>query len=516
MKNILNIINFVRAVEPREKDDSYLLSTFRREMELNGRYGFKNTVLLQYDALIKDEYREIIEKYRDITEVGLWLEIVQPLAEHSSIAWRGRFPWDWHNHVGFTVGYDPEERKKLVDTAFRKFREYYGFYPSVVGSWHIDAFTLRYMSEKYGITASCNCRDQYGTDGYTIWGGYYAGAYYPSKYNMLCPANTAENQINVPVFRMLGSDPVYQYDMGLGRPDEAQGVVTLEPVYEKGGGDRKWVEWYLKENFNGKGLALSYTQTGQENSFGWDRISGGLPMQYEVISRKIAAGEIELMTLGEAGNWFRKSFPLTPVSSVCADSDCECTGVSCAWYNSRFYRMNLFFDGEKAWIRDLHVFDENYRERFLFERDEDRNCGYYNLPVIDGFRFSKDGIRAGIYVTCDGKFVTGTKLTTETDGENTLKASLDGKLTFILNESEAEISSSLPGWKLEFIYAETECVPYRVVTPKKLQMHFDGYDGNGCDYAVSLSQGTFKHENGKISVVPENGTIKFELEGQKK
>ncbi|MCQ2462003.1 MAG: hypothetical protein MJ177_01200 [Clostridia bacterium] len=176
MKNILNIINFVRAVEPREEDDSYLVTTFQKEMELNGRYGFRNTVLLQYDALIKGEYIDIIEKYRDITEVGLWLEIVQPLAEDSGIEWLGRYPWDWHNDVGFTVGYDTDERKMLVDTAFRKFREIFGFYPSVVGSWHIDAFTLRYMSEKYGITASCNCRDQYGTDGYTIWGGYYAGA----------------------------------------------------------------------------------------------------------------------------------------------------------------------------------------------------------------------------------------------------------------------------------------------------------------------------------------------------
>ncbi|MCQ2462004.1 MAG: hypothetical protein MJ177_01205 [Clostridia bacterium] len=332
---------------------------------------------------------------------------------------------------------------------------------------------------------------------------------------MLCPANTAENQINVPVFRMLGSDPVYQYDMGLGRPDEAQGVVTLEPVYEKGGGDRKWVEWYLKENFNGKGLALSYTQTGQENSFGWDKISKGLPMQYEIISRKISAGETELMTLGEAGAWFRENFTLTPSSAVCADSDSENSGVKTAWYNSRFYRLNLFFDGEKVWIRDMHIFDENYRERFLYERDKDRSCGYYNLPVTDGFRFSKDGIRAGMYLL-DGEenFITGNEFKTETDGKSTLKASLDGKLMFIMNEGEAQISSPLPGWRLEFIYADVDCVPYRSACEKTLQMHFDGYDGNGYDYAVYLSQGTFTYKNGKISVIPENGIIKFELGGQ--
>ena len=50
---------------------------------------------------------------------------------------------------------------------------------------------------------------------------------------MFCPAQTAENQIPVPVFRMLGSDPIYQYDFGLQQedsllPSEDQGVVTLE------------------------------------------------------------------------------------------------------------------------------------------------------------------------------------------------------------------------------------------------------------------------------------------------
>ena len=46
------------------------------------------------------------------------------------------------------------------------------------------------------------------------------------------PAQTKEGQIPVPVFRMLGSDPIYQYDTSLG--ESAQGVITLEPVWEAG------------------------------------------------------------------------------------------------------------------------------------------------------------------------------------------------------------------------------------------------------------------------------------------
>ena len=42
---------------------------------------------------------------------------------------------------------------------------------------------------------------------------------------MYIPAQTAAQQINVPVFRLLGSDPIAQYDCGMG--GHHQPVVTL-------------------------------------------------------------------------------------------------------------------------------------------------------------------------------------------------------------------------------------------------------------------------------------------------
>ena len=43
------------------------------------------------------------------------------------------------------------------------FQKIFGYYPKSAGSWFIDAHTLKYMHDKYGITASCNCKDQIGT-----------------------------------------------------------------------------------------------------------------------------------------------------------------------------------------------------------------------------------------------------------------------------------------------------------------------------------------------------------------
>ena len=126
MKNIVNIINFVRGIEPRD-DSIDLLGALREELKLCRQYAFPNTVLFQYDALIKPEYQKLVKEYEDLSELGLWLEVVQPLTEDTGIPWRGRWGWDWHNDVGFLIGYEPEHRKRLIDTAFLKFKEIFGF-----------------------------------------------------------------------------------------------------------------------------------------------------------------------------------------------------------------------------------------------------------------------------------------------------------------------------------------------------------------------------------------------------
>lgn len=176
-------------------------------------------------------------------EIGAWFEVVQPQAEEAGIPWRGRYPWDWHGHVGFSVGYTPTEREALADVFMENFKAIFGQYPRTVGSWYIDAHLLGYLSDRYGIVASCNCKDQWGTDGYTLWGGYQGAAYYPSRKNAFTPAQTTEAQIPVPVFRMLGSDPIYQYEAQCG--ENGQPVITLEPVCKIGGGDPNWVRWFF-------------------------------------------------------------------------------------------------------------------------------------------------------------------------------------------------------------------------------------------------------------------------------
>ena len=511
MKNMINIINFARNCEPRADDDSFLFTTLEEELKLCAAYGFRSTVLFQYDALIDPRYRRLADEYADRCEYGLWLELTEPQLVDAGLVWHGRYPWDWQNNVNFLHGYAPEDRVRLIDAAFRKFRELYGYYPKVFGCWAIDAFSFKYIENTYEVSAACICRDQYGTDGITMWGGYYNGGYYPCENNLLCPAARTDDRMRTPVFRMLGPDPIRQYDMGLGDPDACQLVSTLEPVYPLGGGSREWVEWYFREIFNGKSLSHAYAQMGQENSFGWEEIQKGLPMQFEILDRETKAGRVELTTLGEAGEWFASSFDETPPAAMCVDSDPFEEGYRTVWYNCKNYRMNVLYRDGIAWIRDFQLFDGGFHEKYLDRPEDLANCAFFNLPVMDGFRFSKGDLRAGIYLYKDGQLAPpGDKFITFTDNtDGKAVAFTPGKARFEMREDRIDVTLEEPGLYLAFI-ASPECeLPYRRVTEKELVMRFRGRLDEEYEYALRLDKGVFAQKEGTITVWPEDGRITF-------
>jgi len=463
--NRVNIINFIRGVEPRMPMD--LFEAVREEIALVNHYRLPATWLLQYDALINDDFVLLLKENLDDThEFGAWFEVVQPLVERAGIVWRGRYPWDWHAHVGFSVGYTPAEREKLADIFMAEFHQQFGYYPKSVGSWFMDAHLLGYLSDHYDIVASCNCKDQWGTDGYTLWGGYYNQAYYPSRSNGFMPAQHASHQIPVPVFRMLGSDPIYQYDAA--DHGHGQSVITLEPVYtgeDGGGGVPSWVRWFFDVNFQPPQLSFGYTQVGQENSFGWDRMKEGLTDQIAYLAEQQQNSVVKVETLAESGKWYKETYPVTPVSSILALTDWRASGKQSLWYYSRFYRMNALLDGSRFVVRDIHLFNEQYEERYLRDICETELCCYDTLPVMDGGRWGGGVAHPGIVpllVNAAGELEVPavTELEIMQADEEQLSFSLhfdDGeKMTVRCTEQTLEVRSTADRWGLEMKWGEAD------------------------------------------------------------
>ena len=499
---IINFVNFIRQVEPRDErfTNEYLFQTTANELAQLNEYGFRGTFLLQYDALVDSAYQQLMKEAKENGhEVGAWWEITEPHVRDAGMTWRGRYPWDWHANVGFATGYSPEERERLVDTYMNRFHEIFGSYPESVGSWFIDAHTLQYFSDKYGITASCNCKDQYGTDGYTLWGGYWNQAYYPSRVNAYMPAQTSEGQIPVPVFRMLGSDPVLQYDNAL--DSRVQGVITLEPVYTGnggGGGNRQWIEWFLPAMANSKSLGFNYIQAGQENSFGWEAMKNGLTMQMPIIRQLADEGKVRVETLAESGRWFKERYPLTPTTSVTVDDDFLHDGRSAAWYDSRFYRIGLFWEGDFFVIRDIHLFDESIESDYLRQAGTSTQCVYTTLPIVDGYLWSTSDERAGLrLVALQGESGTEEIPVFSHSFRQTAADQLvvDQKTpygTFTLTLNEDNITCSLRAkkkvnWAMEFTAAPKASLPFDELSAQEMRATWKGHP-----YVFHLQKGSFE------------------------
>ncbi len=506
---VVNIINFIRAVEPREKVD--LVEPVREQIRLIEGKKLEATWLVQYDALLKDEFVTLLKGLDERQEVGGWFEVVQPLVEDAGYEWRGRFPWDWHCEVGFSIGYTPEERDKLVDTYMGKFKEVFGKYPEVVGSWFIDAHTLGYLWDKYKIVGSCNCKEQIGTDGYTVWGGFYNQAYYPSRKNMLCPAQHAENQIPVPVFRMLGNDPIWAYESFTGR---GRGIHSLEPLTEAGS-SAEWVKWFFKVNFDAPCLSFGYAQAGQENSFGWPRMKAGYEMQVPFMAEEAAAGRVNVWTLGKTARWFKERYKLTPPSAITALSDWRQQGLKSVWYCCKNYRTSLLWDKDEFWIRDLQKFDETYAERYLTEVCTTANCTYDNLPILDGGWWTDRRTTGKIQAVAlsDGKAepLSGLEPEVKEEGDTALKIRWPlregGAIEMLLKEDGIEMTCGRKDWGLEMSWGRDE-TQMRGVLARSIS-----YDQRGHKYEAVLSRGRFEPVDGRkaIRVRPEEGRIVLKL-----
>lgn len=520
---IVNIINFIRLLEPRDSavTQDVLYNTVVNQVKLMQANKLGGTFLLQYDALINTRYQQLLKSLGKEFEIGAWWEIPQPLVEKAGLLWRGRFPWDWHANVGFSTGYTPQEREQLVDVYMKDFKNIYGYYPKSVGSWFIDAHTLNYLYSKYHIVASCNCKDQYGTDGYTLWGGYWNQAYYPSRINSYMPAQNKANQTPVPVFRMLGSDPVRQYDNGLGTT--WQGVITLEPVYENAGGDSSWVHWYFNQFVNGESMEFAYTQAGQENSFTWEGMKKGLSMQFPLIAKLRDEGKLLVQTLEESGKWFTKKYPLTPATSVTVTKDLAGSNRKTVWFDSRFYRANLLWEDGSLKFRDIHLFNENFPSKYTEGIAVTNECAFYTLPVMDGYLWSKPNAVAGLHFMIEEN---GKKVLMK-GGDPVLKNNARGKLTIdwplqnhagnvIMVFDEQQVSIQLQGksvtkWSLEMTTAEGILLPFKNITHKKVACVFENFD-----YSFAAIKGNFANSAGKALVIqPENNKIILNLVADK-
>ena len=386
---VVNLMNFVRRIDERfENSTEQLLSFTTEQLRLVNEYNVDNTFLLQYDAVCDEDFVNLFKREATSrTELGLWYEIVEPLTSACGIPYDSKkgWKWDWHIIPGFSMAYSPKERELLIDEAMRKFKEVFGYYPKTVASWLIDTHTLNYLAKHYDVCAVAICRDQANTDAYTLLGGYFNQAYYPSVNNIFTPAQSKEMHTDSPVFRLLGPCPIHNYDGNKYSSDacKAKTLYTLEPVWFMGR-NKEALEWMFDCYYEEESLGFAYAQIGQENSFfgGKEKIINGLRMQIEMLLGQ--KKDVTFQKMCDTGATFKNRYTaLTPATSLVAPNNFDSTDAQSVYYDCKNYTANLFRFEDKVFFRSLFLFDERIKDLYMESTCTTFDAIYENLPIVD-------------------------------------------------------------------------------------------------------------------------------------
>ena len=122
---IVNIYHFIRM--SHQEPSTFLQADFDtivRQIRLLKQYGLPSTYALKYDALMNPCYQQLLRSETDANdEIAAWWEITEPLCRRAGV----RFPavqsdlFDERVDSAYSVGYDPDERRALVDAYMQDF-----------------------------------------------------------------------------------------------------------------------------------------------------------------------------------------------------------------------------------------------------------------------------------------------------------------------------------------------------------------------------------------------------------
>ena len=341
--------------------------------------GIGATWLLTYDVLNEDKTISVLKSFNRSQEFGIWLEITRSSAKEVGIEFHETGSWH-HADAVFLAGYTRDERIKFIDAVFEKFKSRFGYYPTSIGSWWTDSYSLAYMKEKYGVTANLGVADQFSTDNYQVWGQYWALPFYPSKYNPAVPASSLESKIDVVNLQWAPRDPLNGYTSSLYSTQDYK-LVGLEIDYFE-----RLVMLYGKKGRN----EFGHIVVGLEGDFSPETYKAEYAKQLGVVRKLINRGELSLLTMKNFASWYSKKYTVVSPPAIVETENLvvvneEDRGAKVVWYQSPKYRMGLIYRPTKQEVKilDLRVYNSNFLEAYFFSPIGEKTLFAYNPAIFD-------------------------------------------------------------------------------------------------------------------------------------
>ncbi len=366
----ITIVNPVR-ISSYTKDPAASITAEYDEIR---KRNLSATWLLTYDVISRENIASAIREFDKNQELGIFMEITPQFTEQAQVLYKKTDSWHRANSL-FLSGYPQEDRKKLIDTIFLKFKETFGFYPTSVGSWWNDSFSLEYMKEKYGITANLTCADQFETDGYHLWGQYWSTPFYPSKNHAGIPAKDADSKLDLVTIQWAPRDPLNGY---------YSSRFSMQDYFTLGLGIdyfEKLIKLYAQKNRNDFGQIT----LGLEGDLSADAYQGIYAQQMEIVSKFIDNGDYQINTMQQFSAWYRSEYKdLTPDFLIESD-DLLGKAQKVIWYQSPNYRMGMVYDLKeiKLTVIDFRTYLSGFVEPYYLTPNFQIDL-FINIPsVID-------------------------------------------------------------------------------------------------------------------------------------
>lgn len=380
--SFVSIVNPIRGSDFWELKNQTIGEAVLGEMTILDKYKVPATWLLRFDAFDNQKIIETL-KNRSFDQMGLFLEITPTWAKIAGVNYRPSNSWRNAGSV-FLSGYELSEREKLIDTAFEKFKTVFGNYPKTVGAWWIDANSLSYMYEKYGIGSSLIAADQYTTDNYQIWGQFWSTPYYPSNSNALHPAQSINNKIPVVMIQWAARDPVNAYGNGVSESTfsvQANDYIDyhdLDTAYFE-----RLVNIYTKQNFNQFGFLV----VGLENSYEWAKYKNEYDNQIKTLANKRDNEDLSMVTVSFFANWYKKAYPSISSEHLIVADDPLGSYKKAVWFMNPYYRAGFFINEDGALFRDIRQYIDGEEELCFKKRCDAINSATFATRVLDEVSF---------------------------------------------------------------------------------------------------------------------------------
>lgn len=349
----ITVVNPVRGADFFQLKDTKPVDNVKSEWTAVKQKNLPATWLIRPDALSDSQIIYLMKSLPFNQEVGLFMEITPTWAKKAGVKYHQNANWHSAGSV-FLTGYELEERKKLIDSAFDNFKSVFGYFPKSVGAWWIDGGSLTYMKDKYAVVANMDVADQYTTDNYQVWGQFFSTPFYPAKRNALSPAAGVDQKIGVVTIQWATRDPYNSY--GSGVLDSTYSVQVNDYAnkkYHSLGTDyfKKLLSIYLDNSYS----HIGQVTVGLENDFSWATFGEEYTSQLAAVVERQAEGT-KILTMSQFANSYGQIFPGVNAPEIIFASDPLGSGGQVLWYQNLNYRVGWFYTSKGSQIRDLKVF----------------------------------------------------------------------------------------------------------------------------------------------------------------